>query len=369
VAAGPPSTPSRRSPPTAYAKALAVVAGCTLACLAMTSRFDNASLIMVYLAGVAVTAVRLGPGPSALAAALAVAAFDFFFVPPHLTFAVADTQYVVTFVVMLAVSLLISRLATRARREAEEATQARLATEAERLRNILLSSVSHDLRTPLAALLGASSTLRREPDLDEATRRDLLETVEEETSRLDHLVTNLLDMTRLESAALPLCREWHPLEEVVGAALRRLDSSLAGWHVETSLPDDLPLVSADATLLEQVLVNLLDNAVKYAGERRALRVAAAAVDGVLEVEVSDEGPGLPPGDEERVFEKFYRGPSRARGFGLGLAICRAVVGLHGGRIWSERRRPRGTTFRFTLPASAAAPPPPPADAEEDTDGA
>lgn len=334
----------------------------------MLGRFDGSNLIMVYLVGVAFVAVRGGQGPAALAACLAVAAFDFFFVPPHLTFAVADTQYVVTFAVMLAVGLLISTLAVRVREQAEAAAQARLAAESERLRNTLLSSVSHDLRTPLAAITGAASTLLRDRGLDEDTRRDLLETVTEESHRLDQLVTNLLDMTRLESGPLALHREWHPLEEVVGSALARLESRFAGWRVETALAPDLPLVPMDAVLVEQVLVNLLENAAEYAAPARAVRIAAGLSDGALMVEVADEGPGLPPGTEGQVFEKFYRGPSRRRGFGLGLAICRAIVTAHGGRIWAETRRPHGSLFRFTLPIGGAAPPKAPEEDAADADG-
>jgi two-component system sensor histidine kinase KdpD len=359
---------SRRTSARAYVGAAAIVLACTLVCRAMLGRFDHSNLIMVYLLGVAFVAVRGGRGPAALAACLSVAAFDFFLVPPHLTFAVADTQYLVTFAVMLAVGLLISTLAVRAREQAEVAARARLAAESERLRNTLLSSVSHDLRTPLAAIAGAASTLLHDHGLDEDTRRDLLETVAEESHRLDQRVTNLLEMTRLESGALTLHHEWHPLEEVIGSALARLEPRLAGWRVETSLAPALPLVPMEAVLVEQVLVNLLENAVQYASPARSIRLAARVTDGALVVEVADEGPGLAAGTEERIFEKFYRGPSRRRGFGLGLAICRAIVAAHGGRIWAANRPPRGSVFRFTLPIGAAAPPAAPEDDAAQHDG-
>ena len=345
--------PLRRATVRAYAAAIATVVACTLVCRAMVGRFDHASLIMVYLAGVSVVAMRGGRGPSALAAALAVAAFDFFFVPPHLTFAVADTQFLVTFAVMLAVGLIIATLAVRVREQAEAAERIRTEAERERLRHTLLSSVSHDLRTPLAAITGAASALLREGVLAEETRRDLLETISEESQRLNHLVTNLLDMTRMESGPLRLGREWLPVEEVVGSALVRMEPRLPAARVETSLPDDLPLVSVDAVLVEQLLVNLLENAVKYAGPEARVRVRARREPAAVLVEIRDDGPGLPPGDEERVFEKFYRGPSHQRGFGLGLAICRAIVTAHGGRIWAENAAPRGAVIRFTLPVEGA----------------
>jgi two-component system sensor histidine kinase KdpD len=230
--------------------------------------------------------------------------------------------------------------------------------ERERLRSTLLSSVSHDLRTPLAAITGAASGLLQAPAPAAAERRELAETIYEEAERLNRLVANLLDMTRLESGTVPLQREWHSIEEVMGSALGRLDEALAGRRVETVMPSDLPLVPIDAVLIEQVLVNLLENAIKYADPGSGLRVTAGKDEGGVVVEVADEGPGLKPGDEERVFEKFYRGSSAPRGFGLGLAICRAIVTAHGGRIWAENRAPRGAAFRFTLPVEGTPPPPP-----------
>jgi two-component system, OmpR family, sensor histidine kinase KdpD len=352
------------SPARAYVIAIATVLGSTLVCRAMLllGVFDHASLIMVYLAGIALFAVGGGRGPSALAAALSVAAFDFFFVPPRLTFAVSDAQYVVTFAVMLAVGLLISTLSVRVREQTEAADRSRARADAERLRHTLLSSVSHDLRTPLAAITGATSTLLRDATLDEETRRDLLETASEEAHRLNRLVTNLLDMTRLESGPLVLNREWLPLEEVIGSALGGLEGRLASARVETSLPPGLPLVRIDAVLIEQVLVNLLDNALKYAGPTSRLGIAAIGQTGAVEVEITDDGPGLPAGEEERIFDKFYRGRSRERGFGLGLAICRAILTAHGGAIRAENRAPHGASFHFTLPVPAV----PPASMPEET---
>jgi two-component system sensor histidine kinase KdpD len=467
---------------------------------------------MVYLLGVAFVASRLGRGPSALAAVLSVAAFDFLFVPPHLTFAVADSQYVVTFAVMLVVSLLISTLAAQVRaqadaarqrerrtqvlyatsrdlaaartveevahvvarhvsdvfrgpagafapgpdgalrvasgaapaegsreaavakwafdhgkpaglgtdtlpgasavylplrgtqavlgvlgvrpdpdllplrpdqvdvlealarqgasglervRLAEEAQQARIAVEAERLRSTLLSSVSHDLRTPLAAIAGAASSLLHDASLGAEARRELEEAIFEESGRLNRLVTNLLDMTRLESGSLRLTRDWHSLEELVGAALRRLEPGLKGRLVRVNLPASLPLVPVDGVLIEQALVNLIENALKYTDPAGAIDVTAEVADGSLVVEVADEGPGLPAGAEEQVFEKFHRAASEKRGFGLGLPICRAILTAHGGRIWAERRDPRGTRFRFAFPLGEA----PPATREEDVERA
>ena len=197
---------------------------------------------------------------------------------------------------MLVVSLLTSGLSLRVKTEER--------------RSSLLSALSHDLRTPLAAITGAATTLRDESAaIDGGQRRELLETICEEADRLERLVRNLLDMTRLESGALVVTRQWMPLEEIVGSALTRLESQLEGRPVRTDLPADLPLVSADAVLLEQVFVNLLENAAKYTPRRqpdRDRRPRRAAT-GRSRSRSADRGPGIAPGDESRLFEKFFRG--------------------------------------------------------------
>jgi two-component system sensor histidine kinase KdpD len=507
----PPSPTTRMKRPRtpdwlAYGRATAAVALCTAIAWVMFPRFGLSNLIMVYLLGVIGVAARSGPGPSVLASLLSVAAFDFFFVPPYFTFAVADAQYFVTFAVMLVVALVISGFTVRTRAQAESARrrerrtaalyalsrelgitrgvenilraavrhiaevfgghvavllpdpsghlnvqaglpapfemtsselgvaqwvyehgqiaglgtstlpgakalylpliasagtlgvlgvrpaephsleapdqlhqletftnqtalalertqlagaaqEAQVRAETERMRSSLLSSVSHDLRTPLAAITGAaSSLLEADKPLDATTRTELLETLSEEAERLNRLVNNLLEMTRLESGSLRVRKEWHPLEEVVGAALGRLVKLLRDRPVTTRLPQDLPLVPIDDVLLEQALINLLDNAIKHTPEGSPLEITAWAQDGAVTVEVADRGPGLVPGDEERAFDKFYRGPGlTSRGAGLGLAICRGIVEAHGGRIWAENRPGGGVAFRFTIPLTGTPP--------------
>ena len=490
----------------AYGRVTVIIALCTTLAWLMFPRFELSNLIMVYLLGVIGVATRSGPGPSVYACVLSVAAVDFFFVPPYLTFAVADAQYLVTFAVMLVVALVMSGFTVRIRAQAEAASQreqrtaalyalsrelastrgvegilraavrhisgvvggrvalllpdpngrlklqtdlptqfdmtsselgvaqwvyehgqiaglgtatvpgakalylplaasqgtlgvlglqpaaaraldapeqlhlletfanqialalertqlaeaaqeAQIRAETERLRSSLLSSVSHDLRTPLATITGAaSSLLEGDKILDDQTQKDLLESLFEEAERLNRLVNNLLEMTRMESGTLQVRKEWHVLEEVVGAALGRLAKLLRDRPVTTSLPADLPLVPIDDVLLEQVLINLLDNAVKHTPDGGSLEITAWAYDGAVTVEVADRGPGLPPGDENRVFDKFYRGSgSTSRGAGLGLAICRGIVEAHGGRIWAENRPEGGVTFRFALPLTGTPP--------------
>jgi two-component system, OmpR family, sensor histidine kinase KdpD len=481
-----------------------VVVLCSLICLAMVGRFDRSNLIMVYLLGVAVVATRDGRGPSILAACLSVAIFDFFFVPPYLTFAVSDSQYIVTFAVMLIVSLLISSLAIRVRDQAEAARQrerrvqalyamsrdltgrgtpdevrrvtchhvgelfhgsavvllpdasarlvihpgddvaslnnhemsvaqwvfehgqkagqgtdtlpgaaalyipllsagrvegvlglrpdpallplspdqmdlmetlcrqaagalehsrlsaeneqARVTAEREQLRSTLLSSLSHDVRTPLTTIMGAATSLLQQPRLTESVRDELTASIHDEAQRLNRLALNVLDLTSLESSSVPLRKEWYSIEEILGSALTRLDELLGKRHVETRLPADLPLVPLDPILIEQVLVNLLENAVRYTPPSSPVLIEARGEAGEVVIEVADEGPGLRPGDEERVFDKFHRGPSGERGFGLGLAICRAILTAHGGRIEAQNREAGGALFRFRLPIEGTPPP-------------
>jgi len=246
---------------------------------------------------------------------------------------------------------------------ADEAQQAQVRIETERLRNSLLSSVSHDLRTPLATIKGAATTiLENGSKLDARTRQELLESVREEADRLNRLVQNLLEMTRLESGALQLRKEWHPLEEVIGAALSRLGKQLADRRVDTHVPTDLPLVPIDDVLIEQVLVNLLDNAIKYTPTSSPIRILATSTDEAVTVEVADHGPGLPRGEEDKVFEKFYRGLPGGRGAGLGLAISQGIVKAHGGHIWAQNLPEGGVAFLFTLPLAGKPPASVPADA-------
>ncbi len=240
---------------------------------------------------------------------------------------------------------------------AEETQRAQVEIEAERLRTSLLSSVSHDLRTPLATIMGsASSLLENGTHFQRGTWQDLLQSIVDESERLNRLVSNLLDMTRLESGTLAVKKEWHPLEEVIGAALARMEKRLGDRPVAIRVPADLPLVRIDGVLIEQVLINLLDNGLKYTPVGRGIDISASASDADVLVEVADRGPGFTPGEEEHVFDKFYRGQTAdSRGAGLGLTICRAIVEAHGGKIWAENRPEGGAAFRFTLPAKEAPP--------------
>jgi two-component system sensor histidine kinase KdpD len=241
---------------------------------------------------------------------------------------------------------------------ADDAQRAQVRAETEQLRSSLLSSVSHDLRTPLAVITGALSSLAGgAPALDDAARDELIGTASGEAERLNRLVGNLLDMTRVESGGMQARKEWQPIEEVIGAALARLDDRLRGREVTIDIAPDLPLVPLDSVLIEQVLINLLENALKYAPADSPLALRAALSDGAVTIEVADRGPGLANGDEGRIFDKFYRAPSAQGqpGAGLGLAIAKGMVAAHGGRIWAENRFGGGAVFRFTLPLEGRPP--------------
>ncbi len=249
-------------------------------------------------------------------------------------------------------------LAIERTRLSEEAQKAHVRAETERMRNAILSSVSHDLRTPLATITGAASSLAEERgELDPTARRELSRSIYREADRLDRLLKNLLDMMRIEAGAVQLTKEWHPLDEVVGPALARLEGRLRDHTVNTAFPADLPLVLVDGVLLEQVVVNLVENAAKYAPPGSAIDLSASASDREVIVEVADRGPGIPSGEEARIFDKFYRAkPAREGGVGLGLTICRGIIEAHGGRIWAENRSGGGALFRFSIPLPDQQPP-------------
>ncbi|MEP6873853.1 MAG: two-component system sensor histidine kinase KdpD [Burkholderiales bacterium] len=484
-----------------YLWAAAACGATTLIATPLAPIFDLANIVMVFLLAVVGVAVRFGRGPAVLAAFLNVAAFDFFFVSPRLSFAVSDVQYLLTFAVMLAVGLITGQLTAGLRYQARVATHretrsralfevardlssvlmteqcveiaeraigrefrgrahvflldmqehlqmpvsaahdatldlgtaqwalnhgeaaglgtdtlpgsawlylplkapmrtrgvlalqpeqprlllvpeqrqqletfavlsaialervhyvevaqhATVQIESERLRNSLLSALSHDLRTPLAALYGLADTLVGSTPALLPHPLAIARAIGSEARRMNAMVNNLLDMARLQSGTVQLKRDWQPIEEVVGSALQSVGAALVGHHARTELAPGLPLVNIDAVLIERVFGNLLENAAKYTPKGSTVTIAARVVAPDLLVTVSDDGPGLPTGREESLFEKFTRGEreSATPGVGLGLAICRAIVEAHGGRIWVEAAAgsaPKtGACFCFTLP--------------------
>ncbi len=477
----------------AYLITFAATALVTALAAALLNVFDPANVVMLYLLSVVLLSIRYGRGAGVLASVLSVLGFDFFFVEPKLSFSVADTQYLFTFALLLAVALIISQLAAKLRFSARVATyrerrtralyelgrelagaltvdsvreistqqlgglfQARLhlflpdaddnildsgavppfdlsvaawafkqgenaglgtrtlpgsaafylplkapmrvrgvlalhpsdsalvflpeqqrlleacasqiaqslerlhfvevaqealvAMSSERLRNSVLSAVSHDLRTPLTTLSGLAGLLT-DAKIAPDERQELAQALVQETQRLSLMVGNLLEMARLQSG-VELKREWQMLDEVIGTALAASEKTLKQHSLTLDLAPNLPIVQLDAVLIERVLVNLLENAAKYTTAGSAIRLSARAENHQLIVCVADEGPGLPAGQADRLFDKFTRGQSESStpGVGLGLAICRSIVEAHGGRIWAHNRDSGGAEFCFSLAA-------------------
>jgi two-component system sensor histidine kinase KdpD len=242
----------------------------------------------------------------------------------------------------------------------DDMDRARLAAETERLRSALLTSISHDLRTPLASILGSATTLgNQNQHLDESGRAELLRTIQEEAERLNRFIANLLDMTRLESGAIEPGLDFVDLGDIVGSAVQRASGVLVRHQIRVDLPADLPMLKLDPVLFEQVLFNLLDNAAKYAPAGSKIEVSAGRDGNLIRLDVADEGDGIPPDDLERIFDKFYRVQAVDRkraGTGLGLAICRGFVEAMGGTIRASNRTDRrGALLTITLPVPAEQP--------------
>ncbi len=234
-----------------------------------------------------------------------------------------------------------------------ESLQVEVLKRTDALRAALLSSVSHDLRTPLASIkASASSLLQEDVQWDEETRRSFALTIEREADRLNRLVANLLDMSRIEGGALKPEKEWYPIDELIHDVLGRMQQMLQNRIVITHLPDELPPVKLDYLEIDQVLTNLIENAVRYTPAGSPIEISARIDGDQMVVSVADRGPGIPPADLERVFDKFYRvlGTGvKTTSSGLGLAVSKGLVEANGGRIWAENREGGGAIFSFTLP--------------------
>lgn len=347
---------NRKPPWRGYAWAITAAVACTLIGLVMQPRFDLVNIAMVYLLAVVIIALRFERGPAVAVSFLCVAALDFMFVPPRGRFTVDDIQYLLTFAIMLAVALVISRLVNDVHRQAAEQASLEVAAETERIRSALLASVSHDLRTPLAVMAGASSSLAESGErLTSDERRALATSVFDQAREMSEHVAKILQMTRLETGAMRLDRDWAALGEIIGSVLRRLAGRMAAHRVIVEADDDLPLVRVDPTLIEQALGNLLENCARHTPAGTVVRIRAQRREGEVVVTVEDYGGGLSDAELERVFAKFSRGAVEGGGtdIGLGLAICRAIVRLHGGRAWAERVSGGGTAFKFTVPLETA----------------
>ncbi len=340
----------------AYLGSAAVVLLAAAVAFCLQQLLASTNVALVFLTAVMASAILHGLKPSLFASLLSVFVYNFFFLPPLYVTTLADPENIVAMFFFVIVAVIVSDLAERMRRQT---VAARMAAETDRLRSALLASISHDLRTPLASILGSVTSLSARPEaLGETARREMLATIQEQAELLNRYIGNLLDMTRLESGAILPHAGSADLCEVVGSALARAAPMLDGRPLDVRIPPDLPLLEADEVLLEQVIFNLLDNAAKYTPSGSAVRLQARRCAKGVELEVADEGDGIPPSDLERVFEKFYRAQAADRrrvGTGLGLAICRGFVEAMGGSIRARNRTDRpGAVFTVVLPAAAPA---------------
>lgn len=347
-----------------YAWAAAAVACCTLAGWWMHPRFDLVNVAMVYLLGVVLVALRFPLGPAIATAVGSVACLDLLFVPPMGTFRVDDLQYLLAFAIMVVVAVVIVRLVEGTRRESAARNLLAIESERERLRSTLLASISHDLRTPLAVVAGASSSLAESGERMPAAERDTLaRSIFRQSTQMSEHVGKILQMTRLDTGAIVPDRDWSAMPEIVATALDLQREHLAQRRVIVELPEDLPLVRADASLLVQVFANLLDNAARHTPAGTVVRIHARHEGDEMLATVEDYGDALAEADVERVFAKFHRGTpapggsDAGHGVGLGLSICRAIVALHGGRTWAQRVPGGGAAFHFTLPLEPVPPVP------------
>jgi two-component system sensor histidine kinase KdpD len=306
---------------------------------------EPANLVMFYLLAVVFVAIRWGQGPAIVTSILSVLSFDFFLVPPYLTLSVDRIQYVFTFIGLLIVGLVISTLASKMREQV-------IQRQTEKLQTALLNSISHDLRTPLSSITGSlTALLDSDSGLDDAIRKELLETAFEESDRLNRLVINLLDMTRMEAGALRISRKPCELRDVLGASLEQLKEKIGPRNIRIDIPRDFPEISVDFLFMMKVFFNLIDNALKYSPVDTPIDIKAAVFKDKVKIEIKDQGIGIPKGDLKHIFEKFYRvaRPQQVMGTGLGLSICKGIIEAHGGQISAQNNLDRGATFIITIP--------------------
>lgn len=358
-----------------YLLAMAVSTLATVVAAAAERWLGLSDLSLVFMLAVVLVATRSSTGPALLTAVLCVLAYNFFFIEPRYTLYINARDGVATVLLFLAAAMLAGRLASRlamqvqalresqrqmlerqaqAQRLAEDLQAERVAGETERLRNALLSSVSHDLRTPLASIIGAAGSLDSYGDaMDAQDRHALLDTVRSEGERLDRYIQNLLDMTRLGHGTLPLNRDWIGVDELIGSAVGRLRRYQPGTRFSVSVDPDIGPIWVHPALVEQALFNVIENAAKFSPDDEAVAIDARRIGDRLRIDVVDRGPGIPEDERARIFDMFYsaeRGDRNRDGTGLGLAICRGMIGAHGGEVEAlPGPHGRGTTLRISLP--------------------
>ena len=319
-------------------------------------KIPEANIIAVYILGVLIISIITSSWMySFLASVISVLAFNFLFIIPCSTLRAYDPSYPVTFGIMFLVALITGSLASRMKEYARESAQAAMQIEKEQLRADLLRSISHDLRTPLTSISGnASNLLSNENEFSQETRMQIYGDIYDDSMWLIKLVENLLSVTRIEDGRMDLRMSAELMDEVIAEAMRHTDRNRDGRKIEVSSDEEFILGKMDARLIVQVVINLVDNAVKYTPEGAQIRIHTGKKDGMVVVSVSDTGPGIPDEQKSKVFDMFYTGTNRAadgrRSLGLGLGLCRSIIRAHGGEIWVSDNKPQGAVFTFTLPA-------------------
>jgi len=320
------------------------------------------SLLLIVLA----VATIWGLAESLIASMVATLCFNYFFLPPVGTWSISDPKNWVAMVSFLVVSIVVSQLSERARRKTREALQhqeekirlGELAKQGEIIRkneefkNTLLDALAHELKTPLTSVKACVTALRTDGTANASEHEELLAIMEEETDRLNGLITELLQMSRVEVGKQRLNRERCHIEDLVNASIQDSAKLLGGRTVEMIAETQLPEVAADRDLIQTVLRYLIDNAAKYSTSGKPVEIRAAQEDGQLKISVRDHGPGLGETELSMVFDRYYRGAETAQGIpgmGIGLTIARDIVVAHGGRMWAESRPLVGSSFIFTLP--------------------
>lgn len=335
-----------------YLKAIVGVAVLTLGCWLITPLTGYASISLIYLLGVLLAGMVLSRGPVLLFAALSAVCWNFLFIPPRFTLHIAKLEDALTFLTYFIIALTVGSLTAQLKAREHLAAQVQLAKDSERLRKTLLDCVSHELKTPLAAIGAASQQLLRlAPDgHDSSALKDLAGEISAGSSRLNRVVNNLLDMNRLESGVVKPKSEWCDISELIRSAMEIERESLQGRDIRLDIAKDLPLVLIDHTLIEQAVSKLLANAGMHTPAKLPVEIDAECNGGRLMISVSDRGPGLRAESPDQVFEKFYRADGhKPGGLGLGLSIARGFVEAHGGTLTAENRDGGGARFVINLP--------------------
>ncbi|MFA5089742.1 MAG: DUF4118 domain-containing protein [Candidatus Omnitrophota bacterium] len=328
-----------------YFISLALIFATTLFGEFIKKRLEPTNIVMFYLLIVVFAAIRWGRGPAIVTSIISVLAFDFFLVPPYLTFSVADIQYIFTFIAFLIVGIVVSTFASKVREQV-------IQRQTEKLHSALLSSISHDLKTPLVSITGALTTLLdSKSNLDQQHKKELLETAREESHRLNRIVNNILDMTKMEAGVLRISKKPCDLRDLIGACLEQLKDKIGSRNIKIDIPKDFPEVTIDFPFMLKALFNVIDNALKYSPVDNPVEIRASQIEGKVKIDIQDYGIGIAKDDLKRIFEKFYRVESSENvlGTGLGLCISKSIVEAHNGQITVESMPGKGSVFNIEVP--------------------